>query len=115
MAEDTDRRIVEEMWTVARNEPTTLASISPFGFVDMERYRRRVGDIVLTFTLDRDPKTNIWAYELRVQHEGGEPLDDETVQYWLQAFFGRNAFMASRRNFLLTGEASYTFPYSTSS
>jgi len=112
MPEDTDRHIIEEMWTIARSEPTTLAAISPFGFVDMERYRRRVGEVILTFTLDRDPKTNIWSYELRIQHADGAPLDDEVIQYWLDAFFGRNAFLASRRNFLLTGEASYTYPYS---
>jgi hypothetical protein len=33
------------------------------------------------------------------------------VDYWLQAFFGREAFLASRRNFEMTGEARYTFPY----
>jgi len=33
------------------------------------------------------------------------------VEYWLHAFFGRESFLAARRNFLLTGEARYTFPY----
>ena len=111
MPEATDRLIVEEMWTVARNEPLTLAAIAPFGFVDRQRYERYVGEVVLTFTLDCDPRTRIWSYELGIRHKGGYPLDDEIIQYWLHAFFGRERFLAARRNPLFTGEANYTFPY----
>jgi hypothetical protein len=99
MPELTDRKIVEEMWTIARNEPLTLSSIVPFGFVDRDRYRRRVGEVVLEFTLDSAT---------------GATLDGEIVEYWLQAFFGRESFFAARRNFELTGEARYTFPYRSS-
>jgi hypothetical protein len=111
MAEATDKHIVQEMWTLARNEPLTMASLLPFGFVDRERYRRRVGKVVLEFTLDSDPQTKIWSYELAILGADGEPLDSEVVQYWLEAFFGRESFLAARRNFLMTGEARFTFPY----
>ena len=111
MAETTDRQIVEEMWTTARNESLTLAGVLPFGMVDRERYRRQVGDVVLTFTLDGDARTGIWSYELGIASADGSVLDDEVVQYWLDAFFGREAARAARRGFLLTGEARYTFPY----
>lgn len=112
MPEDTDRRIVSEMWTLARNEPLTLASLQPFGFVDRERYKRRVGDILLEFTLDSDPRTKVWSYELAILDAQGGQLDAEVVDYWLYAFFGRESFLAARRNFLMTGEARFTFPYS---
>jgi|GEM_PF-1027950 hypothetical protein len=112
MPEETDRRIVEEMWTQARNEPLTLAPLLPFGFVDRERYRRRVGSVVLEFTLDADPQTGVWSYELAILDAEGATLDNEVVEYWLHAFFGRESFLAARRNFLLTGEARFTFPYS---
>ena len=111
MPEATDRRIVEEMWTLARNEPLTLGAISPFGFVDRDRYRRQVGQVVLEFTLDSDPHTKIWSYELAILHSGGEILEPDIVQYWLDSFFGREAFLAARRNFLMSGEARFTFPY----
>ncbi len=114
MPESVDRYIVEEMWTTARNEPLTLAGLSPFGFLDRERYRRQVGRVVLELTLDSDAHTKIWSYELAIKHASGEQLDDETTRYWLEAFFGREAFFASRRNFLMTGEARFTFPYSSS-
>ena len=112
MPEATDKQIVEEMWTVARNEPLTLAGVVAFGVLDRERYKRRVGDVVLTFTLDRDARTNIWSYELGIAEAGGGILDEEVVRYWLQTFFGRQASLAARRGFLLTGEARFTFPYS---
>jgi len=112
MPEATDKRIVEEMWTIARNEPLTLSGISAFGFVDRERYRRRVGDVEVTFTLDADPQTGIWSYELGIKHAYGAQLDDDVIKYWLSAFFGNEAGFAARRNFLFTGEAQYTFPYS---
>jgi hypothetical protein len=111
MPEATDRQIVEEMWTLARNEPLTLAAVSPFGLMDRERYRRRVGKVLIEFTLDSDPRTNIWSYELAILDTEGGQLEDETVQYWLQAFFGRHSYSAARRNFLMTGEARFTFPY----
>lgn len=111
MPEATDRDIVRDMWTQARNEPLTLAPLMPFGFVDRERYRRRVAGIVLEFTLDSDPQTKVWSYELAILSGDGEPVDSETVQYWLEAFFGREAFLAARRNFLMTAEARFTFPY----
>ncbi len=111
MAETTDRQIVEEMWTIARNEPLTLAGLLPFGAVNAERYRRRVGEVILSLTLDSDPRTGIWSYELSIANAEGGVLDDEVVQYWLHAFFGREAGRAARRGFLLTGEARYTFPY----
>ncbi len=111
MAEDTDRRIVQEMWTLARNEPLTLAALQPFGFVDRDRYRRHVGTIILEFTLDSDPRTNIWGYELSINDAEGGVLDFEIVDYWLTNFFGSLKFLAARRNFLFTGEARYTFPY----
>jgi len=112
MAETADKKIVEEMWTTARNEPLTLAALQPFGMVDRERYRRRVGDVQLELTLDADPRTGIWSYELAILDANGGTLDDTVVQYWLHAFFGREAYFAARRNFLMTGEARFTFPYS---
>lgn len=111
MSETTDRRIVEEMWTIARNEPLTLAGVLPFGAVDRDRYRRRVGEVILSLTLDSDGRTGIWSYELGIASATGEALDEEVVQYWLHAFFGNQAARAARRGFLLTGEARYTFPY----
>lgn len=111
MPEATDRDIVREMWTQARNEPLTIAPLLPFGFVDRERYRRRVGTVILEFTLDSDPQTKVWSYELAILSTNGQELDMETVQYWLEAFFGREVLLASRRNFLMTGEARYTFPF----
>jgi hypothetical protein len=112
MAESRDREIVEEMWTLARNEPMTLASLSPFGMVDRSRYRRQVGNVSLELTLDSDPRTGIWSYELAILNAEGGELDTDTVNYWLHAFFGREAHFAARRNFLLTGEARFVFPYS---
>lgn len=111
MPEAEDKRIVEEMWTIAQNEPLTLAAIQPFGMVDRERYKRRVGDVVLELTLDADPRTGVWSYELAILEANGGVLDDSVVQYWLHAFFGRAAYFAARRNFLMTGEARFTFPY----
>ena len=114
MAEDTDRIIVQDMWTLARNEPLTLAALQPFGFVDRERYKRRVGAVILEFTLDADPKTQVWGYELAINDAEGGMLDPDVVDYWLTAFFGSAKFLASRRNFLFTGEARYLFPYTQS-
>lgn len=103
------------MWTLARNEPLTLAALQPFGFVDRERYRRRVNTIVLEFTLDADPRTRIWGYELAILDAEGGVLDYEVVEYWLAAFFGNLKYLAARRDYLMTGEARFTFPYTTSS
>ena len=66
MPEATDRQIVEDMWTIARNAPLALAGISPFGIMDREQYRRRVGKVVLEFTLDSDQRTQTWSYELSI-------------------------------------------------
>ena len=112
MPEAADKYIVEEMWTLARNEPLTLGAISPFGVMDRERYRRRVGDIILELTLDCDHRTKIWSYELAILDADGGVLDSDTVNYWLHAFFGREAHFAARRNFFMTGEARFTFPFS---
>lgn len=111
MSEVADKKIVEEMWTHARNEPLTLARLSPFGLMDKERYRRRVGDVILELTLDHDDRHNAWAYELAILDADGGTLDTDVVNYWLQAFFGRDAHFAARRNFLFTGEARFVFPY----
>lgn len=113
MPEATDRQIVEEMWTLARNEPLTLAMISPFGQMDRDRYRRRVGNVVLELTLDCDQRNGEWSYELAILDAEGGQLDTETVNYWLQAFFGRQAHFAARRDFMMTGEARFTFPYAS--
>lgn len=111
MAEVRDREIVEEMWTLARNEPLTLAGLSPFGMMDRSRYRRQVGKVLLDLTLDSDPRSGVWAYELAILNAEGGELDADTIQYWLNAFFGREAHFAARRNFLMTGEARFIFPY----
>jgi hypothetical protein len=111
MAEFIDKQIVEEMWTIARNEPLTLAGVVAFGVVDRERYKRRVGNVVLSLTLDAEHRTGIWSYELGIADAEGGTLDDAVLQYWLNAFFGREAFLAARRGFLLAGEARFTFPY----
>lgn len=111
MPETTDRAIVEEMWTMARNKPLTVGAVSPFGIVGRDEFRRQVGNVVLELTLDCDPRTKAWNYELAILDAEGGTLDADTVNYWLQAFFGREAHSASRRNFLLTGEARFIFPY----
>ena len=111
MPEATDRMIVEEMWTMAKNKPLTLASVSQFGLVNRDDYRRRVGEVVLELTLDCDSKTQTWTYELAILDAQGGQLDSDTVNYWLLAFFGREAHSAARRNFLMTGEARFVIPY----
>lgn len=111
MPEATDRMIVAEMWEMAKNKPLTLAAISPFGIMDREDFRRRVGDVILELTLGCDSRTQIWAYELAILDADGGQLDADTVNYWLQAFFGRDAHSAARRNFLMTGEARFVIPY----
>jgi hypothetical protein len=111
MPETIDRMIVEEMWTQARNAPLTLGAISPFGVQSRDQYRRRVGDVILELTLDCDARSKSWSYELAILDAEGGQLDSDTVNYWLQAFFGREAHFASRRNFLMTGEARFVFPY----
>ena len=109
--EERDRRIAQEMWTLANNEPLALASLQPFGIVDRERYRRRLGDgLMLELTLETDPNTGIWSYEFSVLDEEGALVDEEVVQYWLNVFFGAERFSASKRSFLLA-EARFTFPY----
>lgn len=109
--EERDQQIVQEMWTLANNEPLTVAPLVPFGFVDKERYRRYLGDVNLELTLDKDPKTEIWSYELAITRPDSIPVDGEVVAYWLKLFFGREAHFAAKRNFMLTDESRYTFPY----
>lgn len=109
--EDRDKRIAQEMWTLANNEPLALAALQPFGIVDRERYRKRLdGGLVLELTLETDPNTGIWSYEFSVLDEEGGLVDETVVQYWLTVFFGAERFSASKRSFLLA-EARYTFPY----
>jgi hypothetical protein len=107
-----DKKIVQDMWTFARNEPLAIKDLLPFGFADRERYRRYVGDIVLEFTLESDEKSKIWSYELAVLDKDGAFLDPDIVQYWLEMFFGNQSGRAARRSMLFPAEARFTFPYS---
>jgi hypothetical protein len=109
--EEQDQQVVQEMWTLANNEPLTVAPLVPFGFVDRERYRRYLGDVNLELTLDKDPQTGIWSYELAILNPESGPVDPEVVEYWLKLFFGREAHFAAKRNFMLTDESRFTFPY----
>lgn len=106
-----DQRIAQEMWTLANNEPLSLAPLQPFGVIDRERYRRNIGGgVVLELTLESDPRTGIWSYEFAVLDSEGGRVDQELVEYWLQRFFGNLSYLASKRSFLLA-EARYTFPH----
>lgn len=108
---DEDQRVAQEMWTLANNEPLSLAPLQPFGVIDRDRYRRRVGEgVVLELTLETDPRTSVWSYEFAVLDEEGGRVEEELVQHWLRCFFGNLAHLASKRSFLLT-EARFTFPY----
>lgn len=109
--EERDKLIVQEMWTLANNEPLTVGPLVAFGFVDRERYRRYIDGLILELTLDKDPKSEIWSYELAILNPEGGPVDGEKVAYWLHLFFGRESHFAAKRNFMLTDEARYTFPY----
>jgi hypothetical protein len=106
-----DELLVREMWTLANNEPLSVAPIVAFGFIDRERYRRYLGDLILELTLDKDPQTEIWSYELAITRPDGVPVDADIVEYWLKLFFGRESHFAAKRNFMLTDESRYTFPY----
>lgn len=108
---DRDRQIVQEMWTIANNEPLTLTGLQPLGMIDRERYRRIVDGITLDLTLERDAQTNIWSYEFAIIHPDGIQVDEDIVQYWLELFFGKEARHASKRSYLLTADARFTFPY----
>ena len=110
-SDERDKTIVQEMWTLANNEPLTVGPLVAFGFVDRERYRRYIDGLILELTLDKDPKSEIWSYELAILHPEGGPVDGDIVGHWLQLFFGREAHFAAKRNFMLTDEARYTFPY----
>ena len=77
-----------------------------FGFVDRERYRRYIDGLILDLTLDKDPKTEIWSYELAILNPEGGPVDGEKVAYWLHLFFGRESHFAAKRNFMLTDEGA---------
>ncbi|MFM7321932.1 MAG: hypothetical protein ACKO5K_10475 [Armatimonadota bacterium] len=106
-----DRRVAEEMWTLANNEPLALAALQPFGIIDRERYRRRVrGGVVLELTLETDPRTGIWSYEFAILDEEGGRVDEDVVAHWLAMLLGNRRHIASRRSFLFT-EARFTFPY----
>lgn len=106
-----DQRIVQEMWTQANLEPLTLAPLQRYGLIDRERYRRLVDTVVLELTLDRDPRSNHWSYELAILDPEGGSVEDDVVEHWLTLFFGRDARFAAKRSFLLTGEARFTLPY----
>jgi hypothetical protein len=106
-----DELLVREMWTLANNEPLTVAPLVPFGFIDRERYRRYLGELILELTLDKDPQSEIWSYELAITRPDGVPVDTEIVEYWLKLFFGRESNFAAKRNFMLTDESRFTFPY----
>ena len=108
--EERDVRVVQEMWTLANLEPLPLASLQRYGFVDRERYRRYVDRLILELTLDKDPRTSQWSYELAILDPDEDIVDPEVVQYWLRLFFGRDAPFAAKRNFMLT-EARFTFPW----
>ena len=99
------------MWTLANNEPLTVAPLVAFGFIDRERYRRYIDGVILELTLDKDPQTEIWSYELAILNPEGGPVDGELVEYWLHHFFGRESHFAAKRNFMLTDDARYIFPY----
>jgi hypothetical protein len=109
--EERDQQIVREMWTQANNEPLTLGSLQAFGFVDRERYRRYVDGLILELVLDKDPRSDAWSYELAILAPDGGQVDDALVRYWLEAFFGREAAFAAKRNYMLTADARYTFPF----
>ena len=109
--ETRDRAIVNEMWSVANNEPLTLGAIQAFGFVDRERYRRYVDGHVIELTLDCDPRTKIWSYEFAIVDSSGVPVDEDVVSYWLGLFFGTESTHAAKRSYLMTNDARFTFPY----
>ena len=106
-----DKLIVQDMWTLANNEPLALGGLQPHGLIDRERYRRYVDGLTLELTLETDPKTNLWSYEFAIIHPNGERIDDEIVAYWLDQFFGQEARHAAKRGFMVTTDARFTFPY----
>ena len=107
-----DRLIVQEMWTLANSEPLALAALQPLGMIDRERYRRYVDGLILELTLETNPKSSVWSYELALIHPEGERLDEDIITYWLDQFFGNEARHAAKRGFMLTTDARFTFPYS---
>lgn len=109
-SEERDRRIAQEMWTLANNEPLALASLQPFGIVDRDQYKRLVDGTLLSLTLETDPNTGVWSYEFAVLDPDGGYVDDDIVEYWIGIFFGSERHFASKRSFLLS-EARFTFPY----
>lgn len=109
--EAADRRVAEEMWTLANNEPLALAALQPFGLVDRDRYRRRVwGNVILELTLETDPRSGIWSYEYAILDQDGGRVEEDVVAHWLAMLLGSRSHIASRRSFLFT-EARFTFPY----
>ena len=109
--QERDRQIVQDMWTLANNEPLSLSILQPHGIVDRERFRRYVDGLVLELTLETDSQTGVWSYEFGVFAANNERVDEEIVAYWLDQFFGKEARHAAKRGFLLTTDARYTFPY----
>ena len=106
-----DRLIVQEMWATANNEPLALISLQPLGMIDRDRYRRLIDGLLLELTLESDPHTGIWSYEFALVDPDGVQVDEEIVQYWLELLFGKEARHASKRSYLLTADARFTFPY----
>ncbi len=106
-----DRQLVQEMWTLANNEPLALAALQPYGLVDRDRYRRYIDGITLELTLETDPQTGIWSYEFALIHPDGEVVDATLIEYWLDLFFGKESRHAAKRGFMLTTDARFTLPY----
>jgi hypothetical protein len=67
--------------------------------------------VTIEFTLEADPQTRLWSYELALIDPDGGIVDPEVVQYWLGLFFGNQAGRAARRSMLFPAEARFTFPY----
>jgi len=107
---DGDMRIVQDMWTLANNEPLTLFALQKYGVIDRERYRRYHNGLWLELTLECDDRTKVWSYELAILSPDGGDVDPDIVNYWLDAFLGNKKGMASRRSFMLR-DARFTFPF----
>ena len=106
-----DRQLIQEMWAQANNAPLALAALQPHGVIDREDYRRYVDGLIIELTLETNPQTRVWSYELAILHPGGEILEGEVVEYWLEQFFGTEVRHAAKRGFMITADARYTFPY----
>jgi hypothetical protein len=105
-----DLRVVQDMWTLANNEPLTLFALQKYGVIDRERYRRLHNGLWLELTLECDERTKVGSYELAILSQDGSDVDPDVVNYWLEAFLGNKKGLASRRSFMLR-DARYTFPF----